>query len=431
MNWKSILFSLFISLATIALVGVYCYVLRDNLFAKTPGDFGTFGDYIGGAFGALTGLISVLFLYVTYKKQLEMFQDQKEQAYNQQFENNFFEMLSFFRSTNPQGKEGSDGENLFKKVRTELECCLKEEKFMSNESYIHATNALPIKRRIQYVYNIVFRNYSSQLGQYFRSLYHLLLYIDTHCRADKKMYFDIVQAQMSTDELYVTCFNGISNYGRHKLLPLLNRSSFLENLAVIEDNKILSALIYLFYPLTKRKKLNEETKNVILLASTEGVGKGRVQKYLLRNCPNVRNTSFIGLLIQPPVGKIENVKVLANKDELIKKFERIIDPDYNYVIGCSFLQLHQNGDYEKIPEGVFDALNIKAIIIINADSERVRRSVAREEKVIYDNNMVVDYIEAHNKYVKEYAQLRKIGVFEYNNEQLSEIANIIDEQFED
>lgn len=360
-----------------------------------------------------------------------MFQDQKEQAYNQQFENNFFEMLSFFRSTNPQGKEGSDGENLFKKVRTELECCLKEEKFMSNESYIHATNALPIKRRIQYVYNIVFRNYSSQLGQYFRSLYHLLLYIDTHCRADKKMYFDIVQAQMSTDELYVTCFNGISNYGRHKLLPLLNRSSFLENLAVIEDNKILSALIYLFYPLTKRKKLNEETKNVILLASTEGVGKGRVQKYLLRNCPNVRNTSFIGLLIQPPVGKIENVKVLANKDELIKKFERIIDPDYNYVIGCSFLQLHQNGDYEKIPEGVFDALNIKAIIIINADSERVRRSVAREEKVIYDNNMVVDYIEAHNKYVKEYAQLRKIGVFEYNNEQLSEIANIIDEQFED
>lgn len=45
--------------------------------------------------------------------------------------------------------------------------------------------------------------------------------------------------------------------------------------------------------------------------------------------------------------------------------------------------------------------------------------------------MVVDYIEAHNKYVKEYAQLRKIGVFEYNNEQLSEIANIIDEQFED
>lgn len=37
MNWKSILFSLFISLATIAVVGVYCYVLRDNLFAKTPG----------------------------------------------------------------------------------------------------------------------------------------------------------------------------------------------------------------------------------------------------------------------------------------------------------------------------------------------------------------------------------------------------------
>lgn len=429
MNWKSVLFSLFIALATLAVVGVYSYVLRDNLFAKTPGDFGTFGDYIGGALGALTGLISVLFLYVTYRKQLEMFQDQKEQAYIQQFENNFFEMLSFFRSTNPHGREGSDDDNLFKKVRTELECCLKEEKFMSNEALIHEANALPIKRRIQYVYNIVFRNYSSLLGQYFRSLYHLLQYIDTHCKADKKMYFDIVQAQMSTDELYVTCFNGISNYGRHRLLPLLNKSSFLENLAVIEDNKILSALIYMFYPLTKWKKLNEENKNVILLASTDGVGKGRIQKCLLRTCPNVRNTSFMGLLIQPPVGKLANVDVLSNKDELIKKFERIVDPDYNYVIGCSFLQLHPNGDFEKIPEDVFDSLNIKAIIIINSDSERVRRSVAREENVIYDNNMVVDYIEAHNKYVKEYARLHNIEVLEYSNEQLSEIGNVINEQF--
>lgn len=430
MNWKSKL-SLFIALATIAVLGVYCYVLRDNLFAKTPEDFGTFGDYIGGAFGALTGLVSVLFLYVTYKKQLEMFQDQKEQAYNQQFENNFFEMLAFFRSTNPHGKEGPDDENLFKKVRTELESCLKEKKIMLNGSFIYEANALPIRRRIQYVYNIVFGNYSSQLGQYFRSLYHLLLYIDTHCRADKKMYFDIVQAQMSTDELYVTCFNGISNYGRHKLLPLLNKSSFLENLAVIEDDKILSALIYMFYPLTKHKKLNEEAKNVILLASTEGVGKSCVQKYLLRNSPNIRNTSFMGLLFQPPVGKIENVDVLPNKDELIKKFVRIIDPDYNYVIGCSFLQLYQNGDYEKIPEDVFDALNIKAIIIINADSERVRRSVAREKKVIYDNNKVVDYIENHNRYVKEYAKSRKLEVFEYKNEQLPEIAEIIEEQFDD
>lgn len=96
-------------------------------------------------------------------------------------------------------------------------------------------------------------SHAAQLGHYFRHLYHLLYFIQTEGNIDKKKYSDIVQAQMSYDELYLITINGISNYGRKKMLPLLNDFSFLENLA-IDDDYIVRRLIELFYPSTKKKR---------------------------------------------------------------------------------------------------------------------------------------------------------------------------------
>lgn len=47
------------------IVRFWTYNISDN-----PLDFGPFGDYIGGAVGAASGLISVIFLYKTYQSQL-------------------------------------------------------------------------------------------------------------------------------------------------------------------------------------------------------------------------------------------------------------------------------------------------------------------------------------------------------------------------
>ena len=59
-------------LAIIAAILIFVITLSDLPFAKLPEDFGIFGDYIGGLVGTLVGLISIIFLYRTYKLQLDI-----------------------------------------------------------------------------------------------------------------------------------------------------------------------------------------------------------------------------------------------------------------------------------------------------------------------------------------------------------------------
>ncbi len=58
-----IIFWTIIALSSIGLIAVYMWRLWDLQFATTPGAFGTFGDYVGGVFGSITGLVSVVFLF--------------------------------------------------------------------------------------------------------------------------------------------------------------------------------------------------------------------------------------------------------------------------------------------------------------------------------------------------------------------------------
>ena len=75
-----IIFWTIVILSMIALISVYVWRLWNLQFATTPDAFGLFGDYVGGVFGAFTGLVSVVFLYFTYKKQTEIFAEQKKQT---------------------------------------------------------------------------------------------------------------------------------------------------------------------------------------------------------------------------------------------------------------------------------------------------------------------------------------------------------------
>lgn len=67
---------------------------------------------------------------------------------------------------------------------------------------------------------------------------------------DAKEYIDILQAQLSNDELYLLALNGISNYGRRKMLPLVDKYSVLENFNP-NDDKLITRLLSIFYVNTK------------------------------------------------------------------------------------------------------------------------------------------------------------------------------------
>lgn len=87
---------LFLALALVIVIIpiiIYCITLRAEEFAESSGDFGIFGDYIGGTVGTVVGIISVFLLYETYTSQVRFARKQDAVAKLQQFETTFFNLL--------------------------------------------------------------------------------------------------------------------------------------------------------------------------------------------------------------------------------------------------------------------------------------------------------------------------------------------------
>lgn len=402
-----------IGLSTAALIVVYVWRLWKLQFATTPDAFGLFGDYVGGVLGGLTGLVSVMFLYITYQKQNDIFNQQKQQAELQQFEQNFFRLLDDYKSILPRLKNKSDkteGYEYIHSIRQLLEESIA--KICKADNALTELNALNTREKINKVYARAFVDESDKLGHYFRSLYHLLKYIKEHCPkdVDNKMYFDLVQAQMNTDELYLTCINGISNYGRKKLRPLLNESSFLENLA-IDENESIRRLVYFYYPKTQHKNPNGKRKNIILVAGTEGTEKGFLSKMLFAEQLPARITSVTGMLIRANCDPLD----LKNNQHKLKVFmDKTLDPDDIYVISCNFCQLYPDGTNETLSLSVYEDLNPIAVVFLQTSIENMIQSVRYDNKIILDETTAELYLQNEETASSDYADLKDIPIFKYD-----------------
>ena len=87
-------------------------------------------------------------------------------------------------------------------------------------------------------YSRLFNVYQAGLGHYFRTLYHVIKFVDEsdalkleNADADKKnrrRYTSLVRAQLSAFELELLFYNGISPYGE-KFKPLIEKYGLLEN----------------------------------------------------------------------------------------------------------------------------------------------------------------------------------------------------------
>lgn len=393
-------------------------------FATEPGAFGTFGDYIGGALGAFTGLLSVIFLYFTYSKQLEIYSEQKRQTEQQQFEQTFFHLLDNFinlREHLKNEEERSEGLAYLHSVRLLIEKDI--DRVCKEKDSFNVLNNVATRNKIEEVYKTAFISESDQLGHYFRSLYHLLKYIEEHCPKDvkKKMYFDLVQAQMNTDELYLTCLNGISSYGRKKLRPLLNDSSFLENLA-IDENESIRQLVYFFYPKTKQKDPNGVRKNVILVSGTEGTRKGELAKILISEHLPARVTSIQAMLIRANKSPYELIK---GCDTLKYILETTMDPDDIYVVNCSFCELQKDGRDERIPSTVYENINPVAVIYLHSPIDYLIHSVKHDDKVSLDEERARLYQQDEENAALEYAGMKEIPLYKFDTKDMPKVVDKI------
>lgn len=403
-----------LAFAVVASIVIYVVSFYNLEFASCPADFGIFGDYAGGVIGTLTGLISVVFLYRTYRIQIEISRTQEFQQQSSQFETTFFMLLSQQRSilqqiegeiTDSYGvKRNYGGYAYIGMLRQNLEIRLSDLTY--EELLISTDNKNILKVNVHSLYHDLFKSHASQLGHYFRHLYHIVKFVDESPEPNKKKYVDIIQSQMNTDELYLTAINGISNYGRKRMLPLLDKYSFLENLIV--DDSSVSRLITIFYPNTKRKTLKNNVKNIVFVGGIHGVGKSHFAEKIKARIPAIELLSSSTVLrwVDPTQKEVEDVS--ANQDRLIYNLRKIVDVDKPYLLDGHFCLKNTSGQIENIPLETFKAIDPEFIILLEEDIDLVCKRLNNRDGKTYDSDFLTRMASFEYNWATEVA--RELGV---------------------
>ncbi len=219
------------------------YLLKDN------GERGTFGDMFGAVNALFSGLAFATLIYTTWMQREELalqreelvstrleLQGQKEQL-NQQsitfelqrFESTFFSLLKTYGQILSTMDLVGDNNKV-----TKSRDCFKV--WCNRLKQVHAENAVYSSEKgaalatIQDVYSRFYRSHQSEIGHYFRTLYHIIKLIDESNVTDKHRYTSLLRAQLSSYEQVLLFYNCLSTYGNQKFKPLVEKYALLENL---------------------------------------------------------------------------------------------------------------------------------------------------------------------------------------------------------
>lgn len=421
-----------LALAIFASILIYIFTLIDLPFAKVPEDFGTFGDYVGGIIGTLVGLIGIIFLYRTYRIQLDISAQQELKQESQQFETAFFALLGQQRDIlqnisgefiNNQGDRHIEvGAKFINTIRMDLAIRLLE---LSYEPEVLEKEKINIlKVRVNSIYLDLYKNHVEQLGHYFRHLYHLIKFIDSHCSSNPQSYVDIVQAQMTTDELYLSAINGISQFGRKKFLPLLEKYHFFENL-MIEESDVGNDLIDIFYPTTKRKNIIMQNQNIIFIGGIHAVGKSTFIKYAKEFAPNIEVLSCSALLNwEKPVDKeVEDVR--TNQERLLSALNVVVDVDKPYFVDGHFCLLDSNHNIVPIDFDIIKAINPRTILLLTEDVKIVHQRLLERDGKNYDMQLLLDMDSKERELAQTFSTQYDVPIYVINSDEYSTTNEII------
>jgi hypothetical protein len=119
------------------------------------------------------------------------------------------------------------------------------------------------KEFILAVYEFYYNMHKKELGFYFQYLYNIFKYIieENQNKEDIRRYLNIVQSQMSSDELGLLFYYALSKYsetknGEKQFYSWLEEYDFLENM---DSDSLMEREHHKYYK-TKFKFLNEEEK---------------------------------------------------------------------------------------------------------------------------------------------------------------------------
>ncbi len=188
------------------------------------------------------------------KAQTKLFNLQTQSVQKEMFETTFFQILSVFQGL---------ADNIYYEVYRddgEVERVIRGSQCFSiyfnirfNFSYNVENDDLSVVA--EKMYSSFDNDYGYIVGPYFRMLYQVLKFVDSSSlpQKEKTSYIKILRAKLSTFELYILFYCGLSKYGRGGFKELIEKYHLFEHLPLqlIQTRKNtvnIKSLVHLYSP---------------------------------------------------------------------------------------------------------------------------------------------------------------------------------------
>lgn len=421
---KENIFDVIAILVTIllALAGIVCYFCRFsiNMFDSQEA-FAEFGDYIGGVIGTIVSFLSLVYIYKTYRKQVDFSTNEIDLSYKQQFEASFFALIQHYYALRQTFTSTDDNrKSYFDRVSEDIrERMMEREYDLDSITYENRFKEEDIASSI---YDEIYDKYGNQLGHYFRALYHIISYVDDSDIGNKKMYIDIIQSQLSNSELYILFYNGISRYGKKRMYPLLEKYGILENV-IYSDFEYFYRHQTLLYPKTTFKNNPEMQKNIIFLGGVHGVGKNTLCSVSLSDT-HIIALSASEVLRWSEISPKENKKVNdinATQDRLIEGLRRMVELDRKYVLDGHFCLIDKDGEVKRVPFETFRAINPSGIVVLTDSPSLIVKRLRERDNTKYAASLIDSFQQEEVAYAKEVANILSIPFIEFKGARSSAV----------
>lgn len=236
-----------------------------------------FGDFLTGTVGVLFTLTTTLFLFITFREQRKQFDLSNQDQDQSRFETTYFNLLSMLddvrnnvnqdislKLLSSESKSIYDYYNLLEKYyneyptksnKPEFNNIMSELKNSSINSFVEMAEG-----SIQDFFDSFIKENKCNIGYYFRYIYNTIKFVidERGQYNDVSRYLNILQAQLSNEELALIFYDALSSYGRDKngikrFKEILNTYQVLEN---IDESYLLNRNHYVFYSGINFKFLN-------------------------------------------------------------------------------------------------------------------------------------------------------------------------------
>lgn len=194
---------IFIIVIYVVLLTLYFYNFHSG-FSTTKGDWGTFGDFLGGSLSPLIGIISIILTYNIIKNQS---QENKQAEFK-----NIFQILF---DTIP------DKENIIEIDKKGLKLLGKKALFRINKDILSVYKSEKRKRANANTANLVlfqrsfwsvYEDINGTSSPYMKVLHNCLKAIDKYCLEERQeTYSSLLRAQLHNDELLFIFYNAIAS----------------------------------------------------------------------------------------------------------------------------------------------------------------------------------------------------------------------------